>query len=165
MCQFSQMRPQKGQRPLVVLHAHSELVTTMATSRPHDVFVERTANSIVRIIILFTAVKMAFLILFLIVSTTLPISLVIKSVRLLSKVWIWRSHWLAPFCYCYQRWILDRTVLTSTHSSSQLVEVPIMTWRTGFSSCRTAQKDWDCILAWEEKVSKFQIFHITVPKK
>ena len=73
----------------------SELAVTLAASRPEDAFIDLTANSILGVIILSIAVKLAFRILSSTVSTMLPISLSILSLKNLSQVWTFTAFSLA----------------------------------------------------------------------
>ena len=65
---------------------HSELATTLVASHPEDAFFDLMANSILGVIIVYIAVKIAFWILSFTVSTIVPISPSIFSLKHFSKV-------------------------------------------------------------------------------
>ena len=73
----------------------AEFTTTLVLSRPDDSFFDLIAKSISGVILISTAVKVAFWILASTVSTILPISLSIPSLKLLSKVFtLTNPHWV-----------------------------------------------------------------------
>ena len=79
-----------------------KFAVTLAASRPEDVFIDLTANSTVRVMILSTTVKIFFWILSLTNSMILLFSLSILSVSIFAMIeQSPHSHWLLEDCHHY----------------------------------------------------------------
>ena len=109
--------------------SRSEFAVTLATYRPDNPLIDLTANSNLGVMMLY-AVKLAIWILYSIVPVTLPISLVILSVRFFPKVWTSSVFRLIDAILSILLRVISRSTwqsLTSTFCQSLLTALPTKT--------------------------------------